>query len=312
MAVDLSATNLSGGVQARNGRRRLFKLARLAPYLFAAPFMVAFVLFVIAPLGYALYLSLFRTAMIGGQRFVFLENYQKAFVDQSFWRGLLNALQFGLYMTPVMLILALGAALLIDSKVVRGGGLFRLIIFIPYTVPGVIGTLLWGYLYGQNYGLIGQTLRGVGVSEPPNLLGPDWILQSLANVSVWQYLGYNFVILYAALQAVPRDLWEAAYVDGAKPRQVARFIKIPMIWPAIVIVLLFAIIGTIQLFNEPFLLKPVASVVVTDDFTPNIYTYSLAFRTQQYNYAGAVSFVMGLITAILAFGFLKVANRGRK
>lgn len=295
-------------VGGRVGQRRRVKWVKMAPYVFALPFLLAFVAFIVAPLAYAAYLSVFRTSMVGGERFVGIDNYQRAFIDPSFWRGLVNTIHFGIYMTPAMLILALLAALILDSKVLRAGSLFRVGIFVPYAIPGVIATLLWGYLYGPNYGLISQTLQTVGIVSP-DLMGSDWIMVSLANISVWQYLGYNFVILYAALQSVPTDLSEAATVDGATARQIAIFIKIPLIRSAIIVVLLFAIIGTIQLFNEPFLLMPLASYVIASDFTPNIYTYSLAFRSLQYNYAASISFVMGLVTALLAFTFLALANR---
>ena len=290
--------------------RRRVKWPKIAPYFFALPFLLAFFAFVVAPLCYAAYLSVFKTTMVGGERFVGLANYQRAFLDPSFWRGLLNTFHFGVYMTPAMLALALLTALILDSRILRTATLFRVGIFVPYAIPGVIATLLWGYIYGPHYGLVAQALKSVSV-EPPDLLGGDWIMVSLANISVWQYLGYNFIILYAALKAVPDELSEAAVVDGAKAIQIALHIKIPLIRSAIVIVLLFAIIGTIQLFNEPFLLMPMASYVISSDFTPNIYTYSLAFRALQYNYAGAISFVMGLITAIIAFAFLTFTNRRR-
>jgi len=289
-------------------RKRRIGWVQVAPYLFALPFLLVFCAFVIAPFGYAGYLSLFKTAMVGGERFVGLSNYWNAFGDANFWNGLLNCLIFGLIMTPVMLTLALAAGLVLDSKVVRAGSFFKVGIFLPYAIPGVIGTLLWGFLYGREYGLISQTLGVLGIT-PPHLLGNQLIIASLANISIWQYLGYNFVILYAAMAAVPDELTEAAVVDGASATQIAWQIKIPMIRSAIIVVVLFAIIGTIQLFNEPFLLMPMASDVITSDFTPNVYTFFLAFRTMQYNYAGAISFVMGLITAVVSIAFLVISRR---
>ncbi|RFU49059.1 carbohydrate ABC transporter permease [Paraburkholderia sp. DHOC27] len=288
--------------------RERFDNLKLAPYLFVLPFLLFFVCFIILPALYAGYLSLFKTGIVGGQHFVGLENYARALNDSRFWEGVLNVLHFGLWMIPILIGAALFSALILDSDMVHATSLFRIGIFIPYAIPGVIATLLWGYLYGPNYGLITQLCEMFGI-RPPDLLSSSNIVTSIANISVWQYLGYNFIIFHAALQAVPHDLMEAATLDGANRWTSALYIKLPLIRDAVITALLFSIIGTVQLFNEPFLLQPEARDVVTSNFTPNIFSYSLAFRSQQYNYAGAVSFLIALITGLLSYLFLWISNR---
>ncbi|WP_213767855.1 sugar ABC transporter permease [Caballeronia sp. dw_19] len=285
-----------------------FDKLRLAPYLFALPFLLFFLCFIIFPALYAGYLSLFKTGIVGGQHFVGLENYVRALNDSRFWEGVLNVLHFGVWMVPILIGAALLSALILDSDMVHGASIFRVGIFIPYAIPGVIATLVWGYLYGPNYGLITQLCQMVGI-RPPDLLSSGNIVTSIANISVWQYLGYNFIIFHAALQAVPEDLMEAAALDGANRWTAALYIKLPLIRDAVITALLFSIIGTVQLFNEPFLLQPEARDVITSNFTPNIFSYSLAFRSQQYNYAGAVSFLIALITGLLSYLFLWLSSR---
>ena len=145
---------------------------------------------------------------------------------------------------------------------------------------------------------------------PPDFLSADWIIPSLANVVTWEYTGYNMVILFAALQSVPRELEEAASLDGAGPFRYAWHVKVPLIRPAILLTVIFSVIGTFQLFNEPQLMKAIAPQVVGDHFTPNLYAFSLAFTNLEYNYAGAVSFLIGVIVAVISYAFMLAARRG--
>ena len=278
------------------------------PYLFLAPFLIGFVVFSIFPLLYVLNLSLYRTRIIGGQAFVGLENYVKALGDASFWQGVSNVLTFGVMQIPVMLGLALIAALLLDSAVIRRQTIFRLAFFLPFAVPTVVAALMWGYLYGQAFGPIAQLARALGVT-PPEFLTPGTVIPAIANISTWQFTGYNMLILFAALKAIPTELYEAARVDGASGVQIALRIRIPLIAPAIVLTFIFSIIGTLQLFNEPRVLDAVAPTIITPNFTPNLYVYSLAFQNRQFDYSAAIAFSLAFITAILSSLVLFVSYR---
>jgi multiple sugar transport system permease protein len=277
-------------------------------YLFVAPFLVVFVTMLLVPLGYAAYLSLFRQQLIGGTVFVGLDNYVRALTDEQFIGGVLRVGRFFLVQVPIMLLLALFFALALDSGLLRLTRVVRLGIFIPFAVPSVIAALMWGYLYGREFGLVAQLADGIGVTAP-NLLGNDLMLGSLANIVFWEFTGYNMIILYAALRAIPSDLYEAAAVDGAGAWRTAWSIKIPAIRPAIVLTLIFSVIGSFQLFNEPNLLQQLAPNVIDNAYTPNLYAYNLAFVGRQLNYAAAVSFLLGLVILVASYAFILVATR---
>ena len=267
---------------------------------FAGPFGVVFLVVFIAPLAYALYLSLFQNRLIGGNSFVGLDNYAAVLADGQFWDGFLRVLLFLLIQVPIMLVLALAAALAIDSARLYASGLFRMVIFLPYAVPAVVAVLIWGFMYGSNFGLAADINDLIG-SDAVRPFSASWILASIGNIVTWEFVGYNMLIFYSALKTIPVDLYEAAEIDGARGWQVIRAIKIPAVRGAIVIATIFSIIGSFQLFNEPNVLKPLANNVITSYFTPNMYAYNLSFAGQQYNYAATVAIVMGLITAVIAY-----------
>ncbi|MFC1404630.1 carbohydrate ABC transporter permease [Streptacidiphilus sp. N1-5] len=278
--------------------------------LFVAPFMVLFLLLFLAPLGYAAYLSLFQHKLIGGTTFVGLQNYVTALKDPLFLHGVARVALFFLIQVPVMLVLALLFALALDSGLMRFARVVRLGIFVPYAVPSVVATLMWGYLYGPSFGPFAQLGRHFHVPVP-NFLSDSWMLASLANVVTWEFVGYNMIILYAALRTIPGELYEAAAVDGAGAWRIAWSVKLPALRPALMLTLLFSVIGSFQLFNEPKLLQTIAPNVIDSAYTANLYGYSLAFTSQQVNYAATVSFLLGLVIVIVSYTVLITANRRR-
>jgi multiple sugar transport system permease protein len=169
---------------------------------------------------------------------------------------------------------------------------------------------MWGYLYGQAFGPIAQIFDAFG-AEPPAFITPRAIIPALANISTWQFTGYNMLILFAALKAIPGELYEAARVDGATGLQVATRIRIPLIAPALVLTLIFSIIGTLQLFNEPNVLRANAPTVLTPNFTPNMYVYNLSFQSRQFDYAAAIAFSLAAIIAALSAAVLFYSYRRR-
>lgn len=302
--VDVSAAR---GADARRWRRIR---QNLIPYLFLAPFLIGFAVFLVYPLIYALNTSLYRTRLVGGTAFVGLENYARAFADAQFWEGVRNVLTFGAIQIPIMLGLALVFALILDSTLVRHKTIFRLGFFLPFAVPSVVAALIWGYLYGQSFGPFTQIARALNV-PPPIFLTASGIIPAIANIATWQYTGYNMLILYAALQAIPQELYDSAKVDGANGWQTAWHIRIPMIFPGLVLTVIFSIIGTLQLFNEPRVLTTVAPSVIGANFTPNLYVYSLAFANRQFDYSAAIAFTLALVTGVFA-GLLLLGTRRRE
>lgn len=271
-----------------------------AAYLFVIPFFVVFITMLVVPLVYSGYLSFFATRLIGGTTFVGFENYLKTFTDQLFLGGLGRTALFLVIQVPIMLGLALFFALALDSGRVRGSKVLRLLIFVPYAIPGVVATLMWGFLYGQDFGPIGQVFAAFGLDKP-NLLSDGNVLGSMMNIVTWEYVGYNMIIMYSALRSVPAELYEAAEIDGASQFRVAWSIKIPAIRPAILLTVIFSIIGSFQIFNEPSLLRNLAPTAITSSFTPNFYAYNLAFVNQDVNYAAAVAFILGIVIMIVSY-----------
>jgi multiple sugar transport system permease protein len=267
---------------------------------FVAPFLIVFLLVFIAPVVYSVYLSLFRDQLIGGTAFVGFENYLELFGDAQFWEGFGRVTLFLLVQVPIMLVLALVAALAIDSARLHVSGFFRIVIFLPYAVPAVVAVLMWGFIYGDNFGLVANLNDWLG-SEVITPFARDWILASIGNIVTWEFVGYNMLIFYSALRTIPTDLYEAAELDGAGPMRVVTGIKLPALRGAIVIATIFSIIGSFQLFNEPNILRTLAPNIITTFFTPNMYAYNLSFNGQQYNASATVAIVMGVITAVIAY-----------
>jgi len=306
----------SAQVSQRAGLRApqpAFRKRALTPYLFILPFGILFILFFIVPILYAIYQSLFRSQRSGlglgaaTVSFNGLGNYVDVAHDPNFYSGLGRVLLYGIVQVPVMLILALVLALLLDSAVVHGKALFRLAFFVPYAVPGIIAALLWGYLYDPSLSPIVKGIQSLGLPAP-DFLGRATVLWSIANIATWAWAGYNMLIIFAALQAIPPEIYESAKLDGCSGFRTAWYIKIPLVAPALVLTCIFSIIGTFQLFNEPSVLQAISNNIPSS-FTPNLYAYYTAFGNNNYYYAAALSVVLALVTCVLSFGFLRVTQR---
>ncbi len=294
----MTTTSITARIGSRTRRHRPGRNWR--GWVFVAPFMIVFAGVFVAPVAYAIGLSLFREQLIGGTVFVGLANYAAVFGDPKFWEAFGRVTLFLVVQVPIMLILALVAALAIDSARLRFRAFFRIGIFLPYAVPGVVAALVWGFMYSGNFGLTASINSALG-GDILTPLSPGWILGSIGNIVTWEYLGYNMLIFYAALRVISTDLYEAAALDGAGDLRVVFSIKLPALRGAIIIATIFSIIGSFQLFNEPNLLKNVAPNAITTYFTPNLYAYNLSFGGQEFNYSATVAIVMGLLTAVIAY-----------
>jgi len=292
----------------RRGPSRLRRRENAAAYVLITPFVVLFLLFLVVPIAYSGYLSLFREQLVGGNTFVGLENYTRALTDPSFLSGVARMAVFLLIQVPVMLSLSLLFALLLDAGVLYLQRFVRLGIFIPYAVPSVIAALMWGYLYGPDFGPAAQIAEKLGTTAPP-FLTPGWVLFSLMNVVSWEFIGYNMIILYAALRSIPRELFDAASVDGAGTVRTAWSIKIPAIRPALILTMIFSVIGSFQLFTEPAIMRNIAPNAIGTDYTPNLYAYNLAFINRDSNYAAAIAFILGIVIMIVSYTVQLSAQR---
>jgi multiple sugar transport system permease protein len=283
---------------ARPGRRR--RRRSLEGWMFVGPFMLVFALVFLAPIGYSIHLSLYRNRLIGGTSFVGLDNYAQAIGDAQLWAGFGRVALFLVVQVPIMLLLALLVALAVDSGRLYGRAFFRVTIFLPYAVPAVVATLMWGFMYSNQFGLVGSVNDALHVTLPEPL-SAGLALASIGNIVTWEFVGYNMLIFYSALRVVPVTLYESAEIDGAGQFRIVRAIKLPHLRGALVIATIFSVIGSFQLFNEPAIMRPLARNVITTAYTPNMYAYSLSFSGQQYNYAATVAIIMGLITMAVAY-----------
>jgi len=306
-AATALANTTTRAVTARKRTAREKRHSRTG-WLFIAPFGVVFVVFLVTPLAYAFYLSLFSKGLATGTAFAGINNYVRAFTDPSFLKGVWFVVRFSLVLIPVQMLVSLAAALVLDNLTNRFARFARLMIFLPYAVPAVIGALMWGFLYSPSFGPLEQIFGAFG-ADAPFLLSPDNIFYGLMNVVTWQWAGYYMIIIYAALRGIDPTIYEAAKIDGANAWQVALRIKIPMVRSALVLILVFALIGTLQFFTEPQVLGPVANGTITPDFTPNIYAFNLAFKYAQFNYASAISFSLGAIVFVGVYIFLFVTRK---
>lgn len=277
---------------------------------FAAPFTLLFLVFFVLPIAYAAWQSLFTERHgalgLGPATTVFsgLDNYTRALDDAAFTEGLVRVLLFTAVQVPLMTGLAAVLALLLD-QVPRWERLLRTSYFLPYGVPGVVASLLWGFLYVPGLSPIVDLLDTAGL--PSDLLGGDAVLWSVLNIVVWEFAGYNTLVVVAALKAVPSELYEAARIDGAGPWRTAWHIKLPLIRPALGLISVFSIIGGLQLFNEPLVLRQVSSAI-TNAWTPNTAAYTQAFDANNYHLAAAQSVILAGVAALAAGIFLAVLS----
>lgn len=304
----MTTTGLTQGVTTARPpkRRRRSSPHKRAIAIFVLPFGVLFTLFYAIPVGYAVWESLHtveREGTFGKAHQVFggFTQYEQVFANGPFWSSIGRVLTFGIVQVPVMLGLALLFALLLDSPLVKGKKFFRLAFFVPYAVPGVVAAIMWGFLYSPNLSPFQS------VTENVSFLSADLVLWAMANVVTWVYVGYNMLIIYSALLAIPTEVYEAARLDGAGQARIAWSIKIPLVMPAILLTTVFSIIGTLQLLAEPQVFRSFSSAV-TSTYTPNLTIYSTS-SIPNFSLAAAFSVVLALATFVLSFTFLKVTQR---
>jgi len=283
------------------------KRRRTAGLALVLPFAALLALTVLVPVLYTVYLSLFTDRLSGlgfdGPRQVFigLGNYLSVLIDRAFGQSVLTVALYALVQVPTMLLLAMVLALLLDSAVVRLRQVWTLALFLPYAVPVVIGGLIWAYLYSPGVGPLASLLH----FDPMSGRG---ILPAVVNIATWQWVGYNVVIFYTALRAVPKEILEAARADGAGPVRTALTIKVPMVRPTVFVALVFTLIGSLQLFTEPLVLRSFTGAV-TSTWTPSLYVYESAFVANDYGRAAAASVLLAVVSAVLSAVVMRLSTR---
>jgi multiple sugar transport system permease protein len=276
--------------------------------IFILPFFIMFVFFLVLPIIYALYDSFFTSRLVGGTVFTGFTNYEMVLTSGQFWRGMLRTVTYAAIQVPVLIIIATFFATMFDIGVAKWGGFFRTIFFIPFAVPTVVAGVMWSFLLEDPYGPFNQILKDVGLKSFNFFGAGSPLLGSIVVIAVWEWSGYTVVILFTALKSVPREVVESSLMDGASLRRVITRIKLPMIGPAITLVVILNVIGALQLFVEPEVLT-VFTTNVSYNYTPTIYLYNQAYAAQEYNLAAAISFVLGLIIIIISVSFVMLRRR---
>lgn len=276
---------------------------RAVPYVFLAPAIVLFTLTVLVPIGYTVYLSLHRSKVTGlglgrGARtevFAGLGTYREALAHPEFWRGALRVLGYGALLVPTMIGLALLFALLLDRPRVPGARFSRLSIFLPYAVPGVVASVLWGFLY----------LPALTPLPMPDGILSTGLLFAVLNIGLWGGVGFNTVVILTSLRAIPAEVGESARLDGCSERQIALRIKTPLVMPALVMTSIFTVIATLQVYTEPTTIQPLTNALPST-WTPLMKIYSDAFVRGDIYSAAAGSIVVAAATLALSLAFLRV------
>jgi multiple sugar transport system permease protein len=265
---------------------------------FISPWLIGFVLFTLVPVGLSFYYSLCNYTLLQREPPVFkgLANYRALVQDDVFWKVVKNTFVYALFALPLGIAIALGVAMLLNTKI-RGMSIYRTIVFLPSLVPAVASAMLWLWLFNSKLGLINVALRALGVAEPPAWLADEhWAMPALILMSFWG-VGNSVVIYLAGLQDVPRELYEAADIDGASPARKVWHITLPGISPVIFFNLIMGIIGTMQIFAAPLIMAGAGPNRSTYFYT--MYLFDNAFGFFKMGYASAMAWVQLLIILTL-------------
>ncbi|MBA2945638.1 carbohydrate ABC transporter permease [Streptomyces himalayensis] len=298
--------------QARRHPRRARRTRRarrgsgLASLLFLLPLLVMFGYFAWWPIGQSVILSTQETNLVSDPEWVGLENFRYLFNDPLLWATLRNTAWFVvlamLFGFPVPILLAL-----LVSELRRFGGVFRVLIYLPVVVPPVVALMLWRWFYDPDFGLFNQVLGYVGLGPYPWLQSTATAMPSLVLAATWAHAGSTTLIYLAALSSVPADLYEAAELDGASIWRRIWHVTLPQMRGVILIMLLLQIIGTFQIFTEPFILTDGGPEDSTVTILLLIYRY--AFLNGDYGTAAALSVLLALVLSVLSAVYLRVTRK---
>ena len=290
---------------------RGYRLGRhLAGYTFLAPMIIVMGVFVVFPILYVLYLSLFRVDLLAGTwTFAGLDNYRYLLEDVKVRYALRNTITYAAVVVPTQTVIALLLAAILNTGI-RGREFFRVVYFVPTVTSSAVLTLIFVWMYSKT-GLLNAILNRLGLPGYDWLNDPRIALVSIMIMNIWSTVGQYMVIFLAALQDIPRTLYEAARVDGAGWWPQLRYVTLPMLKPATNFVVIMGIIGTFQLFDQAFIFSDGSGGPNNATLTMVLYIYQNAFRNFDFGYAGALSFVLALIIMIGTVLYRALAGEGR-
>jgi multiple sugar transport system permease protein len=277
--------------------------------LFVAPNLAAVVVFMLFPLGFSLYMSLHNWDLFTPAKFAGLSNYRDLFTeDPLFSIAMRNTVVYvvGTVVPTVLISLAVAGVL---NRKIKGIGIFRTIIFLPLAVSSVVIAVVWQFVFNTNNGLLNIVLGWVGISPIPWLVDPKWAMTSLCMVSIWRSVPFATVILLAAMQGVPENLYEAARLDGAGEVRQFVSITVPLIRAAVSFVVVISIIHAFQAFDLVYVLTGRNGGPETATYVLGIMLFQHAFAFLEFGYASALAWVMFAILLVLTVVQLRLGRR---
>jgi multiple sugar transport system permease protein len=275
---------------------------KIAPgWWFVVPALSLIVVFFLGPVLAAVGLSftdfdLYALADWHTARWIGLSNYAHVLHEGLFWQALRNTLYFAVVGGPLTVAASLGAALLVNARSLRWRSTARTVFFAPFVTTLVAVAIVWRYLYHPRYGLLNSLLGHVGVPPIDWLGDPHWAMPAIIIMATWKNFGYNMLICIAGLQNIPRDLYEAAELDGADAWRRFRHITLPMLAPTLFFVAVVTMIGYLQLFTEPYVMTRGGPLRATTSLV--LYMYEEGFRWWRLGVAAAIAFLLFALIVI--------------
>ena len=283
---------------------------KVTPYVFISPFFLLFLLVGMFPLAYTAWVSVHQWGLLTGQGdFSGLDNYRRVLEDRYFWNALRNTFSIFLLSSVPQVLIALALAGLLDTQL-RGRTLWRMSVLLPFVVAPAAVALIFGNVFGDRYGLVNEVVQAVGLD--PIRWHVDTLASHVAIASMvnWRWTGYNALIFLAAMQAVPRDLYESAALDGAGRVRQFVSVTVPMIRPTLIFVIITSTIGGLQIFAEPRLFDTAGLGGSDRQYqTLTMYLWELGWRVRDLGMASAVAWLLFLIIVLFAVLNLVISRR---
>lgn len=282
--------------KTRMGKRR--RREEMAAYLFIAPVVIGLSIFYIYPFLQNLWFGFNNVNQFNVASFCGIQNYVRLVTDNEFFTALINSLKSAVVIVPVVLVLSLAAAALLNTKI-RGKSIYRTLYFLPAVTMSVAISLVWKWIYNGEYGVLNSILRVFGIHGANWLSNPHFALYMVLIVEIWMSIGYNMIILLAGMQGISRSYYEAAVIDGAGPFACFTKITIPILTPTIFFVVITSIISSFQIFDTLFMMIPKDSPAFSSSQTLVMMFYRNAFDYGKKGYAASISTVVFLIILIV-------------
>ena len=279
-----------------------YKSSSTAAYFFIGPAVISIFIFFFIPVIAAFVMSftdfdIYALGSFDTVRFVWFNNYLRLFDDPLFWQSLLNTCYYVVLATPLSILVSLSAALLLNAKLVKLKGIFRLSYFIPYVTTLVAVAIVWRFIYHPKFGILNYFLGFFGINHVDWLGDPNLAMPAIVLMSVWKNFGYYMIIFIAGLQNIPEDLYEAASIEGAGGWQQFKSITLPMLAPTTLFISIVTIVGYFQLFAEPYIMTQGGPLNKTLSIVG--YMYNEGFRWWNMGYSASISFVLFFIILIV-------------